>query len=205
MKTKDWYNRQSKDIYVKKAKNEGFVSRSAFKLIEIEKRYNLIKDSDFLLELGSAPGGWTKVILDKKKNSNYKLVCVDLNNFQINLNEKSIFIKCDFKDKKLINHINRFHKKKFDTILSDMSPNTSGHSNTDHLKIIQMAYDILELCPNLLNKSGNLIIKIFQGVDEKDLINDLKKKFKYVNYFKPSASRKKSPEIYLINKFFIND
>ena len=102
MKTKDWFNRQSKDIYVKKAKNEGFVSRSAFKLIEIEKRYNFIKDSDFLLELGAAPGGWTKVILDKKKNSNYKLVCVDLNNFQINLNEKSIFIKCDFKDKKLI-------------------------------------------------------------------------------------------------------
>ena len=90
-------------------------------------------------------------------------------------------------------------KKKFDIILSDISPNTIGHSNTDHLKIIQIAEEILQFSLSNINKNGNLIIKIFQGSQEKNLVSQLKKNFKSVNYFKPQSSRKTSSEIYLIS------
>ena len=195
MKSKEWHKRQSTDLYVKKATELGYVSRSAFKLIEIDKKYNILRKSDSILELGSAPGGWTQVILEIKKNKKYKLICIDKNDINIPI-KNFTFIKEDFNNYEKI--LNKIDQKKFDLILSDISPNTTGHSNTDHLQIIQFAEDILKFSENLLTKNGSLIIKIFQGSHEKNFIQNLKGKFKSVKYFKPDSSRKSSVEIYII-------
>ena len=200
MKTKEWHNRKSKDVYIKKASKLGFVSRSAFKLIEMEKKYKFIKLSKSILELGSSPGGWTQVISNIKSNQNYILLCIDKNDLKIPTNKNVFFIKKKFSHcLDIINEIKKVHKDKFDLILSDMSPNTTGHSNTDHLQIIQIAEEVLQFSLNHINKNGNLIIKIFQGSNEKNLVSQLKKKFELVKYFKPESSRKNSAEIYLIS------
>lgn len=200
MKTKEWYNRKSKDVYIKKASKLGYVSRSAFKLIEIEKKFKLIKSSSSILEFGSAPGGWTQVISNIKLNDNYILVSIDKNDLEISTNKNVFFIKKNFSVYADINkEIKKVYKNKFDLILSDMSPNTTGHSNTDHLQIIQIAEEVLQFSMDNINKHGNLIIKIFQGLHEKDLVLRLKEKFLSVNYFKPRSSRKNSAEIYLIS------
>ena len=134
MKTKEWHNRKSKDVYIKKASKLGFVSRSAFKLIEIEKKYKLIKLSKYILELGSSPGGWTQVISNAKTNQDYSLICIDKNDLEISTNKNIFFIKAKFSNNvDTINKIKKLYKKKFDLILSDMSPNTTGHS-TKYIK-----------------------------------------------------------------------
>jgi len=200
MKTKEWYIRKSKDVYIKKASKLGLVSRSAFKLNEIEKKYKLLRFSNSILELGASPGGWTQVILKIKSNQDFTLICIDKDDLQISKNKNIFFIKKEFSNNEtIVNEINKFYKKKFDIILSDISPNTTGHSNTDHLKIIKIAEEILQFSLSNINKNGNLIIKIFQGSQEKNLVSQLKKNFKSVNYFKPQSSRKTSSEIYLIS------
>ena len=199
MKTKKWHNQKSKDIYIKKASKFGFVSRSAFKIIEIEKKFNIIKKSNSIIEFGASPGGWTQVILELKKNHDFNLICVDKKNLKISLDKKYLFIKEDFYEYKKINiKINNFFEKKFNLILSDMSPNTMGHNNTDHLKIIQLAEDVFNFSKNFLEKKGNLVLKIFQGSNQEYLVSKIKKNFKLIKYFKPDSSRKNSPEIYLI-------
>ena len=196
MKTKEWINRQSRDLYVKKAQKNGFVSRSAYKLIEIEKKFKVIKSSNVILELGSSPGGWTQVILNSKNYDNYKLICIDKIDPKISLKNNIIFIKEDFNKKiGIIDKIKKIYKYRFDLILSDMAPNSTGHNKTDHLKIMQMADDIVEFISEFLNNDGKLVIKILQGSGEKDLIFRLKKIFNSVNYFKPKSSRNKSPEL----------
>ena len=199
MKSKQWYNRKSKDIYIKKASKLGFVSRSAFKIIEIEKKFKLIKSSNAIIELGSSPGGWTQVIIDLKINYDYKFVCIDKNDLEINLKDNFLFIKEDFNNIEEISlKIRNYYNKNFNLILSDMSPNTIGHSQTDHLRIIQLAKDVVDFSSNFLAEHGNIILKIFQGSSEHDLLKKLKEKFLSIKYFKPNSSRKDSSEIYLI-------
>jgi len=199
MKTKEWYKRKSRDIYVKKANELGYVSRSAFKIIEIEKKFKLIKKSNSIIELGSAPGGWTQVILDIKKNNKIIFICIDKNPLEIFFDKKIHFIQEDFHNLENIKtKIKNFYTKKFELILSDMAPNTTGHSNTDHLKIVEIINRIIEFNKIFLNFNGNLILKIFKGSNEKNLISNLQKQFKSIKYFKPDSSRKNSSEIYLV-------
>ena len=141
MKTKEWHRRQNKDLYVKKALKEGFVSRSAYKLIEIENKYKILKSSNSILELGSSPGGWTQVIMKIKEKDDYKLISIDKLDLNISLTNRIIFIKGDFVDENIHKKIQNNYINKFNLILSDMSPNTIGHSNTDHLRIIEMSYE----------------------------------------------------------------
>jgi len=203
MRKSDWHKRQKKDLFKQSALKEGFVSRSAYKLIEIEKKFKLIERSNHILELGSSPGGWSQVISKNKNIDNFKLVCVDLLDNNIKLNDNIFFIKGNFKDEFVRKKIKNFHNAKFDLILSDMSPNTIGHQETDHLKIIQLADDILDFSLDYLKLNSNLVIKIFQGSNEKDFIDKLNKKFEIVRYFKPKSSRKESSEIYLISLKYI--
>jgi len=163
----------------------------------------LIERSNHILELGSSPGGWSQVISKNKNIDNFKLVCVDLLDNNIKLNDNIFFIKGNFKDEFVRKKIKNFHNAKFDLILSDMSPNTIGHQETDHLKIIQLADDILDFSLDYLKLNSNLVIKIFQGSNEKDFIDKLNKKFEIVRYFKPKSSRKESSEIYLISLKYI--
>ena len=196
MKSKDWLNRQKRDFYFKKAKKQGYLSRAAYKLIEIENKFNLITNSKKILEFGAAPGGWSQVALEI--NPKIEITAIDILDLKINHPQIS-FYKDDF--------LNFEYNKKenyYDLILSDIAPNTTGHQSTDHLRIATMLFDIMELLDKVLVTNGSFITKIWKGSEEKEIINQLKKKFEFVSYFKPDSSRKDSSEIFIISRNFNN-
>ena len=194
MKSKNWVYRQKNDQFVKKAKQLGYINRAAFKLEEIEQKYKIIENSKEILELGSSPGGWTQVILNY--NSKTNITCFDLLDMKMN-NQRIAFYKEDFLKYNFTNL-----KNKFDLVLSDVAPNTTGHQSTDHLRIATMLFDIIELLDKILITDGSFITKIWKGSEEKEIINQLKKKFKFVSYFKPDSSRKDSAEIFIVSRNF---
>ena len=194
MKSKTWIYRQKNDQFVKKAKQMGFVNRAAFKLEEIEQKFRIIEKSSEILELGSSPGGWTQVIINS--NNKVKITCFDLLDMKIN-NEKITFLKEDFL-KYDFDNLN----KKFNLILSDVAPNTTGHQSTDHLKISQLVFEIIEKLETILKKKGSFIFKIWKGEEEKEIIKNLISIFDKVQYFKPKSSRQESSEIYIIARDF---
>ena len=195
MKSKDWLNRNKRDFYVKKAKKQGYLSRAAYKLIEIENKFHIITNSNNILELGAAPGGWSQVALEI--NPKIEITAIDVLDLKIN-HPQINFYKDDFLDFD-------YSKKEnyYDLILSDIAPNTTGHQSTDHLRIATMLFDIIELLDKALTNNGSFITKIWKGSEEKEVINKLKKKFKLVSYFKPDSSRKDSAEIFIIAREFI--
>ena len=194
MKSKNWVNRQKNDQFVKKAKQLGYINRAAFKLEEIEQKYKIIEHSREILELGSSPGGWTQVILNY--NSKTNITCFDLLDMKIN-NQRISFFKEDFLNYNFTNL-----KNKFDLVLSDVAPNTTGHQSTDHLRISQLIYEVIDRLEIILKKQGSFIFKIWKGEEEKEIIKMLKKIFDKVEYFKPKSSRQESSEIFIISRGF---
>ena len=194
MKSKDWVNRQNKDIYVNKAKVKGYASRAAFKIIEIEDKYKLIKKSINILELGSAPGGWSQAIIELNPNVN---ICgFDLLDMKFS-HPNFKFFKEDF-----LTYDYRKFPYKFDLVLSDIAPNTTGHKSTDHLRISSMIEDIINIISKIVKKESSFVFKIWKGSEESIIINMLKHKFKKISYFKPQSSRSESSEIFIVaNKF----
>ena len=195
MKSKNWLNRNKRDFYVKKAKKQGYLSRAAYKLIEIENKFHFIANSKKILELGAAPGGWSQVALEI--NPKIEITAIDILDLKINHPQinfyKDDFLSFDYSKK----------ENYYDLILSDIAPNTTGHQSTDHLRIATMLFDIIELLEKVLVTDGSFITKIWKGSEEKEMINILKKKFKLVSYFKPDSSRKDSAEIFIIAREFI--
>jgi len=196
MKSKDWLNRQKRDFYVKQAKKQGYLSRAAYKLIEIENKFNILINSKKILEFGAAPGGWSQVALEV--NPKIEITAIDILDLKIN-HPQINFYKDDF-----LNFNYNQKKNYYDLILSDIAPNTTGHQSTDHLRIATMLFDIIELLEKVLVTDGAFITKIWKGSEEKEIINQLKKKFKFVSYFKPDSSRKDSAEIFIISRNFIS-
>ena len=196
MKSKEWLNRQNRDFYVKKAKKIGYVSRSAYKILEIEEKFKLINNSKNILELGSAPGGWSQVVFELKDT--VKLYAFDLLDMKFN-HPNMKFIKENFLtyDYSKIPH-------KFDLILSDIAPNTTGHQTTDHLRISSIIEDIISVLDLIALPSSSFVFKIWKGSEEIDIINKLKKKYKKVSYFKPQSSRTQSSEIFIVAQKFIH-
>ena len=195
MKSKDWLNRQKRDFYVKKAKKQGYLSRAAYKLIEINNKFKIIEHSNKLLEFGAAPGGWSQVALDI--NPKINITAIDLLDLKINHPNikffKEDYLKFDYSEK----------ENYYDLILSDIAPNTTGHQSTDHLRITNMLFDIIEILDKVLINEGSFAAKIWKGSEEKDLVNKIKKKFELVSYFKPDSSRKDSAEIFIVARNFI--
>ena len=194
MKSKDWLNRQKNDFYVKKARKHGYLSRAAYKLIEIDKKFNILKEANTLFEFGAAPGGWSQVALEI--NPKIQITAIDLLELKIN-HPQITFYKEDF----LQFNFDKL-KKNFNLILSDIAPNTTGHKSTDHLRLSSMLFDIIDTLDQVLIKGGVFVTKIWKGSEEREMINILKKKFKEVSYFKPDSSRKDSVEIFIIAKNF---
>jgi len=139
MKSKDWLNRQKNDFYVKKARKHGYLSRAAYKLIEIDKKFNILKETNTLFEFGAAPGGWSQVALEI--NPKIQITAIDLLELKIN-HPQITFYKEDF----LQFNFDKL-KKNFDLILSDIAPNTTGHKSTDHLRLSSMLFDIIDILP----------------------------------------------------------
>ena len=197
MKSNIWLKRQLKDPYVKKAQKSGFLSRAAFKLIEIENKYKLISKSNSILELGSSPGSWSQVILEFNKNAN--IDAFDVSNMKFK--HKNInFIKKNFLDFNF-----KSLNKKYDLILSDLAPNSSGHKTTDHLKICYLIKEIFEILNLISCKKSNFVFKILKGIEEKEIFLLFKNKYKKIEYFKPMSSRKNSAEIYIIAQKYLNN
>ena len=196
MKSKDWLNRQKRDFYVKQAKKQGYLSRAAYKLIEIENKFNILINSKKILEFGAAPGGWSQVALEV--NPKIEITAIDILDLKIN-HPQINFYKDDF-----LNFNYNQKENYYDLILSDIAPNTTGHQSTDHLRIASMLFDIIELLEKVLVSDGAFITKIWKGSEEKEIINQLKKKFKFVSYFKPDSSRKDSAEIFIVARNFIS-
>ena len=197
-----------KDPHYKRAKLEGYRARSAYKLLEIGKRYNIFKRAFYILDIGSAPGSWLQVskkFAEKNLNiykdqyynrDHYKIMGVDLK--KVSPIENIKIIRSDITKQEFVNFITEFFQSNLDLILSDASVNKSGNKFTDHIKQINLCYKIFDLSVNILKFKGNLVIKTFQGSDLNKLLKMMKNKFKFLKTYKPQSSKKTSNEIYII-------
>jgi 23S rRNA (uridine2552-2'-O)-methyltransferase len=193
---KRWLNERKRDHYYKKAKKENLRSRAAFKIIQLNNKFKLIKKEDSILDLGCAPGGWLKAIKNLVDEKSI-VMGVDLQPIVSIPGVK--FILGDITDENTIEKIKEYNSN-FDVITSDCSPNVSGNWEVDHARQIYLAEISLELCNQLLNKGGNFIVKVFQGEFFKEFIAKMKKMFEKVMISKPDASRKRSSEIYVVGR-----
>ena len=194
-----WLRRQLNDPYVAQAKKDGYKSRSAYKLIEIDDKFKFLKPNISVLDLGAKPGGWTQVVVQrlKAKDSKNKSKVVSLDLEKMQEIEGSSFIQCDFMAEQS-KFIEVYGYSKFHVILSDMAPNSCGKKSLDHLKIMSLCEEAFKFSLKFLRRGGIFISKILQGGTEQDMSTKLKKYFNLVKYFKPKSSRKDSTEMYLI-------
>jgi 23S rRNA (uridine2552-2'-O)-methyltransferase len=190
-----WLNRHINDEFVLKSKKEGFRSRSSYKLIQINEKFNFLNSSKNIVDLGCAPGGWLQV---SKKLSSVETKILGVDKLNIEAIPGVWFYQGDIFEDKVINYIETFFQKKIDLIMSDMSPNSTGNKKVDHLRILSLVERVIFISNQLLQKDGFIIIKIFQGGMQGDLMNSMKESLKNIKNFKPKASRKESPEMYLI-------
>ncbi len=186
------YNR--KDSYFKKAKKEGFRARSAYKLIELNRKYNLIKKCDKLLDIGCSPGSWLQVAV---KLVSEKGLVLGIDIMPIKNIKGAKFLQADISDPTTIDMIKTFSEQ-FDVIISDIAPKTSGIKDLDHEKSIYLNEKVLEAAQKLLKPGGNFLCKIFQGEYFPEFLKKANKSFEFVKSSKPDSSRKESREIYII-------
>lgn len=199
-----WLKRQLNDPFVKQAKIDGYRSRAAYKLIEIDDKYKFLKPGKSLLDLGAAPGSWSQVILErftnKKGEFKGKIIAVDIQELAPIANVQ--FIKGDIESQEVLDILSKMEK--VDIVLSDMAASSSGHSKTDHIRIIALCEAAFDIAIKSLNKDGVFITKVLRGGTEGELLKKIKKYFDRVEHFKPKASRQDSSEIYLVATKFNN-
>lgn len=185
--------REIQDTWAKRAKSEGYRSRAAYKLIDINKKYKFLKKKTSLLDLGSFPGGWSQVA--SKITTNGKIVSVDIRTMEPI--EKVKFLKMDFLEIDTQSLILSYFKDKIDVIISDMAADTTGNKDLDSIRTNSICLEVIDFSVKTLKKKGNLVSKIFMGQDFDLVRKEAKSKFKKVNFFKPAASRSNSKETYL--------
>ncbi len=200
-----WLKRHVNDPYVRRAKIEGYRSRSAYKLLELDEKYKVIESYGNIVDLGAAPGGWSQIALKQRKISgkNNKIIAVDL--LEIEDLEGVTPVIGDFNESSTRENVLEAlpeNNKKVSLVMSDLAANTTGHAPTDHLKSMQLTEEAFDFAYRVLSPAGNFVAKVFTGGLEKDFASKLKQNFESVNFFKPSASRKHSSEIYLVAKHF---
>ncbi len=188
-----WLERQLTDPYVAKAKAAGYKSRAAYKLIEIDEKVKILKPGQIVVDLGAAPGGWSQVAAQK----GCKVVALDL--LEMDDLPGVTFFQMDFMDDDApATLIDAMGGTGADAVISDMAPNTTGHRNTDHLKIMALVDAAYEFAIEVLKSGGTFIAKVRQGGAEADLLARMKKDFTTVKHIKPPASRKESAETYVV-------
>jgi 23S rRNA (uridine2552-2'-O)-methyltransferase len=198
-----WLERQISDPYVARAKREGFRSRAAFKLAEIDDKYHLFKPGIRVVDLGAAPGGWSEVAA-RRVGAGGRVIALDI------LDMKPIagveFLALDFLDEAAPQRLKAtFGDKahgKVDVVLSDMAANATGHRPTDHLRIMALAEAAAHFAREVLSAGGSFLCKVLQGGTEAVLLAELKRDFDSVKHVKPPASRSDSAELYLLARGF---
>jgi 23S rRNA (uridine2552-2'-O)-methyltransferase len=205
LSSQKWLLRQMNDEYTQKAKAEGFRSRASYKIIEIDEKFKIFKKNKIIVDLGAAPGGWSQYALSKVGENN--IIAIDLLEIEkiIGVN----FLQLDFFEENshqiIINELKKIPYNKYgkcNVVMSDMAANTTGDKKTDHLRIINLVEESIELAIKILKNNGVFIAKIFQGGSSDEIIKNLKNNFLTVKYFKPKSSRKDSSETYLIAQGF---
>ena len=195
--SKNWINKQRRDIYVRQSKLEGYRSRAAYKIQEIDKKFKILKNGISVIDLGAAPGSWSQYISRKIKNG--KFLAIDLKEME---DIKNIFkIKGNFSDNKCKQTIREYFGKKVDIVLSDMAVNTTGNKSVDSIVTGELCIEALIFAKEVLKKDGQFVSKIFMGTNFNEIVALAKKNFKETSIFKPPASRKESKESFIICKF----
>jgi 23S rRNA (uridine2552-2'-O)-methyltransferase len=181
------------DPYVAAARQQGFRSRAAYKLVELDERFRLIRRGSLVVDLGVAPGGWTQAAVQRGAA---RVVAVDL--LAVDPVAGAVLLQGDFTEPEVQQALLAELGGKADLVLSDMAPNTTGHAATDHLRIMALAEAALAFAIDALAEGGGFVAKVFQGGAEKAMLEQLKRHFASVRHAKPPASRKESSELYVV-------
>ena len=192
--SKNWVNKQRRDIYVRQSKVDGYRARSAYKLIEINEKFKIFKGGLSVIDIGAAPGSWSQYASKVVKSG--KIISIDLKDMEKIKN--TIQIKGDFVEKDIQNQIKNHLKKKANVIISDMAVNTTGIKNIDSIQTGELCIEAMLFSKNLLKGNGFFISKIFLGGTFNEIVAEGKKYFKEVKVFKPKSSRKDSKESFII-------
>ena len=196
--SKSWIIQQHRDPYFKEAKHSGFRSRSAYKLLELEKKFKFLKSCKSIIDLGSYPGGWSQVI--KKNTKNCKILSLDIK--KMREIDGVDFFCCDFQKDGSKEHILECFKAKADVLVSDMAAKTTGNKDLDCIRTNSLCMEVIEFSRFVVKDDGVVISKLFSGYDFLDVKKFAKKNFKKVNFFKPESSKNFSKETYIHCKAF---
>ena len=192
--SKNWVNKQRRDIYVRQSKVDGYRARSAYKLIEIDEKFKIFKGGLSVIDIGAAPGSWSQYALKASKSG--KLISIDLKKMEPIGN--SIQIQGDFTEGKTQEEIKKNINGKVDVVMSDMAVDTTGIKNVDSIQTGELCKEAMFFAKDLMKENGYFISKIFMGGTFNEIISDGKKIFKEVKVFKPKSSRKDSKESFII-------
>lgn len=195
LSSKLWLDRQLNDPYVARARREGYRSRAAYKLIEIDAKHRIIKPGARVVDLGAAPGGWSQVAA-RRAGEGGRVVAIDV--LEMGAIPGVEFLQLDFHDPTAPDKLKAVIGGGADVVLSDMAPNTTGHRQTDHLRIMALAELAADFAREVLAKGGALLCKVLQGGAGPALLAQLKRDFAVVKHVKPAASRADSAELYLL-------
>jgi 23S rRNA (uridine2552-2'-O)-methyltransferase len=196
MSSKLWLDRQLNDPYVARARREGFRSRSAYKLTEIDDKFRLLKPGARIVDLGAAPGGWSQIAAKRVGAGKGRVVAIDI--LELAPIAGVDFMQLDFLDPAAPERIKILLSGEADVVLSDMAANATGHRKTDHLRIMALAEAAAEFARDVLAPGGAFLCKVLQGGTETALLAALKRDFATVKHVKPAASRSDSAELYLL-------
>jgi len=194
--SKEWINRQHRDIYVKKSKQEGYRSRAVYKLQEINDKHKILKNGFSVIDLGSAPGGWSQFVINKYKKC--KLLSIDLKEMEPIGNSYQII--GDFNEESSKDKIVAYFNEKVDLVMSDMAVNTTGNKNLDSVVTGELCLEALRFAKDQLKANGSFVSKIFMGSSFNEIVGEAKLTFKETNIYKPPSSRKESKESFIICK-----
>ena len=198
-----WLQRQLNDPYVTRAREEGYKSRAAYKLIELNDKHKFLKPGMRVVDLGCAPGGWLQVAVPLIKSVPENPTIVGIDYLEMEPVTGAIILQKDFNDEDAPDVlIAALNGQKADIVMSDMAAPTTGHKPTDHIRIIALVELASEFAVDILAPGGIFIAKVFQGGTEHTLLSSLKKRFTTTFHAKPPASRKDSAETYLVAKGF---
>jgi 23S rRNA (uridine2552-2'-O)-methyltransferase len=194
----EWLRRQLNDPYVQEAKQRGYRSRAAFKLLEIDAKAHLLKPGQRVVDLGAAPGGWTQVAVEKVKALDGKGRVVGADIAEMGAIPGATILHLDFLDDRAPAAVRAALDGPVDVVLSDMAPSTTGHPETDHLRVMNLAEAALLFAREVLRPGGAFVVKIFQGGTEQAYAQELRQAFATVRRVKPPASRSDSAEFYFV-------
>jgi 23S rRNA (uridine2552-2'-O)-methyltransferase len=194
--SKNWINKQKRDIYVRQSQVDGYRARSAYKLIEIDEKFKILKNGISVIDLGASPGSWSQYISRTVKSG--RLVSIDIKGMEEI--ENAIQIKGDFTDLDYQEKIKGLFKSKVDVVVSDMAVNTTGIKDIDAIYTGELAMEAMNFSKEMLVKEGRFVSKIFLGSSFNEIVALGKKLFKEVKVFKPKSSRKESKESFIICK-----